>query len=66
MTEIRINGVPHKPVLGSSTDGISPDRLRMIVQDSHLNFLIGAGTPPRQDHNDSSSLIQTDSLCVEP
>lgn len=45
MTEISINGVPHKPVLGSSADGISQDRLRMIVQDSHLNFLIGAGTP---------------------
>ncbi|MEI2672299.1 MAG: hypothetical protein V9G13_14570 [Marmoricola sp.] len=45
MTEVSINGVPHKPVLGSSADGISPDRLRTIVQDSHLNFLIGAGTP---------------------
>lgn len=45
MTEVRINGVPHKPVLGSGSDGISPDRLRTIVQDSHLNFLIGAGTP---------------------
>lgn len=45
MTEVSINGVPHRPVLRSSTDGISPDRLRTIVQDSHLNFLIGAGTP---------------------
>lgn len=45
MTEVSINGVPHKPVPGSSVDGISSDRLRAIVQDSHLNFLIGAGTP---------------------
>jgi len=45
MTDVRIDGVPHKPVLGSSSDGISSDRLRTIVQDSHLNFLIGAGTP---------------------
>lgn len=45
MTEVSINGVPHKPVLGSAADGISPDRLRALVQDSHLNFLIGAGTP---------------------
>lgn len=45
MTEVSINGVPHKPVLGSSADEISPERLRTIVQDSHLNFLIGAGTP---------------------
>jgi hypothetical protein len=45
MTEVSINGVPHKPVRDSSADGISPERLRTIVQDSHLNFLIGAGTP---------------------
>lgn len=45
MTDVRVNGVPHKPVLGSRTDGLSADRLRTIVQDSHLNFLIGAGTP---------------------
>ncbi len=45
MTDVSINGVPHKPVMGTSVDGISPDRLRIIVQDSHLNFLIGAGTP---------------------
>lgn len=45
MTEVSINGVPHRAVLGSPIDGISPDRLRIIVQDSHLNFLIGAGTP---------------------
>jgi hypothetical protein len=35
----------HKPVPDSQTDGLSADRLRTIVQDSHLNFLIGAGTP---------------------
>ena len=45
MAEVSINGVPHKPVAGSSSDGISSERLRTIVQDSHLNFLIGAGTP---------------------
>lgn len=45
MAEVSINGVPHGPVLDSRSDGISPDRLRAIVQDSHLNFLIGAGTP---------------------
>lgn len=45
MADVSINGVPHKPVLASRSDGISPDRLRTIVQDSHLNFLIGAGTP---------------------
>ena len=45
MTEVSINGVRHQPVLGRSADGISQDRLRTIVQDSHLNFLIGAGTP---------------------
>jgi hypothetical protein len=45
MTEVSINGVPHKPVAGSQSDGISSDRLRTIIQDSHLNFLIGAGTP---------------------
>ena len=45
MTDVDLDGVPHKPVMGSSVNGISPDRLRTIVQDSHLNFLIGAGTP---------------------
>lgn len=45
MTDVSINGVPHRPVPGSSVDGISPERLRTIVQDSHLSFLIGAGTP---------------------
>ena len=45
MAEVSINGVPHKPLGGSRSDGFSPDRLRTIVQDAHLNFLIGAGTP---------------------
>ncbi|MCV7092675.1 SIR2 family protein [Mycobacterium interjectum] len=45
MTELRVNGVPHRPVFGSQADGLTTDRLRTIVQDSHLNFLIGAGTP---------------------
>jgi hypothetical protein len=45
MTDLRVNGVPQRPVLGSQADGLTTDRLRTIVQDSHLNFLIGAGTP---------------------
>lgn len=45
MTEVRIDGVLQEPVPRSVTGGISADRLRTIVQDSHLNFLIGAGTP---------------------
>jgi hypothetical protein len=40
MTVLRINGVQHRPVLGSRTDRLTTDRA--IVQDSHLNFLIGA------------------------
>lgn len=45
MAELSVNGIPHRPAQGTSAGGISPDRLRTIVQDSHLNFLIGAGTP---------------------
>ena len=45
MTDVSINGVPHTPVVGKSVDDISAERLRTIVQDSHLSFLIGAGTP---------------------
>lgn len=45
MTDVSINGVPHRPVRGNSVDDISLDLLRTIVQDSHLSFLIGAGTP---------------------
>lgn len=45
MPEISINGTPHEPVVPCLSDGISVDRLRTIVQDSHLNFLVGAGTP---------------------
>ncbi|MFA4084527.1 SIR2 family protein [Mycobacteroides salmoniphilum] len=44
MTDLRINGIPHRPVLGSE-GGLPAERLRTIVQDAHLNFLIGAGTP---------------------
>lgn len=36
MTDLRVNGVPHRPVLGSQADGLTTDRLRTIVQDSHL------------------------------
>jgi hypothetical protein len=45
MTNLRVNGIPHRPVLGSRADVLTTDRLRTIIQDSHLNFLIGAGTP---------------------
>jgi hypothetical protein len=45
MTTLRVNGVPHGPVPGSRADVLTTERLRTIVQDSHLNFLIGAGTP---------------------
>lgn len=44
MTDVRINGVPQQPAGADAPPGISPDRLRTIVQDSRLNFLIGAGT----------------------
>ena len=36
MTDVSINGVPHTPVVGKSVDDISAERLRTIVQDSHL------------------------------
>jgi len=45
MTELSVNGVPQRPVSGSAAVGLTIDRLRTIVQDSHLNLLIGAGTP---------------------
>lgn len=45
MTDLRVNGVLQRPVFGSAEVGLTVDRLRTIVQDSHLNFLIGAGTP---------------------
>lgn len=44
MTDVRINGVRQQPVAEGSPSGITPERLRTIVQDSHLNFVIGAGT----------------------
>lgn len=45
MAEVILNGIPQQPVQVSSANAISSDQLRTIVQDSHLNFLIGAGTP---------------------
>lgn len=45
MTDISINGIPHGRVLGNFDDSLSPESLRAIVQDSHLSFLVGAGTP---------------------
>ncbi|MES5379216.1 SIR2 family protein [Mycolicibacterium conceptionense] len=44
MTDVRINGVRQQPVAEGASSGIAPDRLRTIIQDSRLNFLIGAGT----------------------
>ena len=44
MTHVRINGVRQEPVAEGAPSGIAPDRLRTIIQDSRLNFLIGAGT----------------------
>ena len=44
MTDVRINGVRQQPVAENGTSRISLDRLRTMVQDSHLNFLVGAGT----------------------
>jgi len=41
-SELRVSP-PGAPV--SPADGLSIERLRTIVQDSHLSFLIGAGTP---------------------
>lgn len=45
MTDVRINGVRQQPVPDARGQRLTADRLRTIVQDSHLNFLIGAGTP---------------------
>jgi hypothetical protein len=47
MTEVTINGIPHQPAATSLSDSsdLTPDRLRALLQDSHVNFLIGAGTP---------------------
>jgi hypothetical protein len=45
MTDVRINGARQQPVPSPRQEQLTPDRLRTIVQDSHLNFLIGAGTP---------------------
>jgi hypothetical protein len=45
MTDVRINGVPQQPVPRDSPQPLTTDRLRTIVQDARLNFLIGAGTP---------------------
>lgn len=45
MTQVTIDGVPHRPQSGDGGQVVSPERLRSIVQDAHLNFLFGAGTP---------------------
>jgi hypothetical protein len=43
MSELRVSA--HEPTKAAPAEGLTVDRLRTIVQDSHLNFLIGAGTP---------------------
>jgi len=45
MTDVLINGERQQPVPDARSQRLSTERLRTIVQDSHLNFLIGAGTP---------------------
>lgn len=40
---IRVNTVDSNAA--TPGDGLNIERLRIIVQDSHLNFLVGAGTP---------------------
>ena len=45
MTELRLNGVRQQAVSGSRAGALTAEHLRTIIQDSHLNFLIGAGTP---------------------
>ncbi|MBP2266272.1 hypothetical protein J3A64_001736 [Pseudarthrobacter sp. PvP004] len=44
MADVRINGVRQQAAPMSEWSSISLDRLRTIVQDAHLNFLVGAGT----------------------
>lgn len=44
MTDVRINGVRQQAAPMNDRSSISLDRLRTVVQDSHLNFLVGAGT----------------------
>lgn len=43
MSELRVTA--HDPTKGNPAEGLTVDRLRTIVQDSHINFLVGAGTP---------------------
>ena len=47
MTDVRINGVRQQAAAKDAPPGISPDRLRTIVQDSRLNFLTGGGQDER-------------------
>lgn len=44
MTLLRVNGVTQQPVPDARPNGLTPERLRTIVESAHLNFLIGAGT----------------------
>lgn len=44
MADIRINGVAQQSVSKPQANGLTPERLRTIVESSHLNFLFGAGT----------------------
>lgn len=44
MKQLNDIGLSDAPVSETDTNGIDTDRLRMIVESAHLNFLIGAGT----------------------
>lgn len=43
-SQVRINGVAHRPVREMQDNELTVQRLSTIVESSHLNFLIGAGT----------------------
>lgn len=47
MTEIRLNGLRQHAGPGSRAGALTAERLRTIIQDSHPNYLIGAGTCSR-------------------
>ncbi|MDO5025913.1 MAG: SIR2 family protein [Trueperella sp.] len=45
MTQIRVNGLAQQEVAETRFSCLTSERLRVIVESAHLNFLIGAGTP---------------------
>lgn len=44
MADVTLNGIQQQPISEGDTGQALIDRLRTIVQDCHLNFLIGAGS----------------------